>query len=386
MKNYFFDYASTTPVNEEILQKMFDFDQKYFANVSALYSLGQISHQFLMQAKDIFLESLSAQNHEVIFTSSATESNNLAIKGFALANKNKGNHILLNPIEHDSLIESANYLKSQGFEIEYLKIDEFGQVDLDDLVNKIRNETILVSIMAVNNEIGTLNDLEKIGQICQDKKVIFHSDLSQAYGKIKFNLEKINLDFATISSHKINGPKGVALLLKKKGLKLLPLLHGGGQENNFRSSTYNLTGIMGFAWAAEKINQNLKENQKKVKIIRDYFIEKVRKEIQHVKLNGHPEKRLVNNAHFSFVSIEGEALVLRLSNHNIFVSTGSACSSKKLQASHVLRAINLSPYYLHGSIRFSFSPDNTKKEIDYLVKNLKGEVEKLREISPFKFN
>lgn len=386
MKKYFFDYASTTPIDEEILKKMFNFDQKYFANVSTLYSLGQKSKQFLNKAKSIFLQTLNIEDrdYDVIFTASATESNNLAIKGFVLANKNKGKHILINRTEHDSVIESANYLKNFGFEVEFLEVDEFGRLNLDDLENKIRKETILVSVMGANNEIGTINDLTKISQICHNNNIVLHSDLSQIYGKINLDLTKVNLDFATISGHKINGPKGVGLLLKKRKHNLIPLLHGGGQENNLRSSTYNLTGIMGFAWAAEKINKNLKQNQKKVKEIKDYFVARVLKEIDHVKFNGDPVDRLNNNAHFSFAGIEGEALVLRLSNHNIFVTTGSACSSQKLQASHVLRAIKLNPYYLHGSIRFSFSHKNERSEIDYLLKYLKIEVEKLRKISPFK--
>lgn len=386
MKKYFFDYASTTSIDEEILKKMFNFDQKYFANVSTLYSLGQKSKQFLNKAKSIFLKTFNIEDrdYEVIFTSSATESNNLAIKGFALANKNKGKHILINQTEHDSVIESANYLKNFGFEVEFLEVDEFGRLNLDDLKNKIRKETILVSVMGANNEIGTINDLTKISQICQSNNVVLHSDLSQIYGKVNLDLTKIDLDLVTISGHKINGPKGVGLLLKKRKHNLIPLLHGGGQENNLRSSTYNLTGIMGFVWAAEKINKNLKQNQEKVKEIRDYFVARVLKEIDYVKFNGDPTNRLNNNAHFSFAGIEGEALVLRLSNHKIFVATGSACSSSKLRASHVLKAIKLNPYYLHGSIRFSFSPSHKKEDIDYLLKYLKIEVEKLREISPFK--
>ncbi len=383
MSNYFFDYASTTPIDEKILKKMYLFDQKYFANASSIHQIGQESFNFLQEARTTIARSLNCQLEEIIFTASATESNNLALKGIALAYKAKGKHILVSQIEHDCILNSALYLKTLGYEIEFLKVNQFGLIDLNNLKAKIRPDTILVSVMTANNEIGTINPIKQIGQICKSKNVLFHTDACQAYTKIAIDVVKNNLDLLTLSSHKIYGPKGVSVLYKKNNVKLIPILHGGEQENNYRSSTYNLTAIMGLSWAVTKAFKLQKSETLKLTHLRDYFITNIVKKIKNIKLNGHPTKRLYNNAHFSFAGVEGESLLLRLSHYGIYVSTGSACSSKKLTGSYVLKALNLNPYFAHGSIRFSFGRLTTQSDIDYLIKILTQEINFLRQISPF---
>lgn len=382
---YYFDYAATTPIDPRVLKTMLPYFGNNYGNSMSLHWYGQNSTTALEKSREYFQKNINANtSQEIIFTSSATESNNLAIKGIALANKEKGKHIIISSIEHDCVLNSTNWLKTHGFEITLLPVDKFGIVDPTELQKAIRPDTILVSIIHANNEIGTIQDIDRIGEICHQKSIIFHTDASQSFGKIKVDVQKSNIDLLTISSHKIYGPKGVALLYIKKGIKIFPILHGGGHERGLRSSTVNIPAIVGFTKAAEIYEKERNKENKKLLIFRDKIINNILKNIPHTHLNGHPINRLSNNINISFDFIEGESLLMELDSCGIACSTGSACSSNTLEASHVLLATGLSHAQAHGSLRFSLGRFTTNKEVDYLLKNLPKIVSKLRKISPFK--
>lgn len=380
-KKVYLDYAATTPVDPRVLKAMLPFFTEKFANTMSLHSLGQQAKEALENARWVVANFIGARLDEIVFTSSATESNNLALKGIALANKNRGNHIIISAIEHPCIIESAKWLKGQGFEITEIKTDKYGLVDPEDVKKFIKKETILVSIMHANNEIGTIQPIEEIGKICKERGVYFHTDAVQSLGKIEVNVDKLNVDLLSGSSHKIYGPKGVGFLYIRKGTKILPLLHGGGHEFGLRSSTVNLPGIIGFAKAIEICQKEMKKESERLRKLSNKLIQGVLEKIEGSRLNGHPQKRLPNIVNFSFERVEGESLVLRLDMEGIFVSTGSACSSAKLTPSHVLLAIGLSPALAHGSLRFSLGRWTKKDEIDYVLKILPKIVEDLRKIS-----
>ena len=322
---------------------------------------------------------LNAKEHKIVFTSGGTEANNLALKGIAFANKEKGKHIIATKIEHDCVLNACKWLEKNGFEVTYLDVDKEGFVDLDELSNAIRPDTILVSIMHANNEIGTIADLKEIGKICREKGVYFHSDACQSFCKVPIDLKNIPVDLLTINAHKIYGPKGVGALVIKEGVKIDPLLHGGGHELGLRSGTENVPGIVGFAKAIDVIKERDVEHMKK---LRDKLIEGF-SSIEESWLNGPKgEKRLCNNVNFTFRFIEGESLLLYLDSKGVAVSTGSACSTRSLEPSHVLKAIGLNPADAHGSLRFSVGKDNTEEEMDYVIEAVKEGVESLRKISP----
>ncbi|MFN3527872.1 MAG: cysteine desulfurase family protein, partial [Candidatus Altarchaeaceae archaeon] len=301
---------------------------------------------------------------------------------FAMLRKNKEkNHIITTKIEHKCVLNSCKYLENFGFKVDYLNVDEYGFVNINELEEKINKNTFLVSVIHGNNEIGTVQNIEEIGKICKDHNVYFHIDACQSFTKEEIDVKKQNLDLVTINAHKIYGPKGVGALYIKEGVEIDPLLHGGGHERNFRSGTENIPGIVGFAKAVEIMT---KEKVEYMRNLRDYFIKRVIEEIPKTKLNGHPIKRLCNNAHFTFKNIEGESALMLLDMQGISVSTASACASHSLEISHVLKAIGLSPEDAHGSLRFSIGIYNTKEEIDYTVENLKKIVKRLRDLSPFK--
>lgn len=384
-KSYYFDYAASTPIDPQVLIAMLPyFDFSYSANSMSLHQMGSLASQVIEESRQILADILKVKSNEIIFTSSATESNNLALKGIAFANQAKGKHIIISSIEHDCVVNSAKWLQSQGFEITFLPVDSFGLVDLKELEKAIRSDTILVSVIHGNNEIGTLQDLSAIGQICADHSVYFHTDAAQSFTKTEIDLSKLKVDLLTASSHKIYGPKGAALLYVKSGTKIDPLLHGGGHEFNLRSSTLNLPAIVGFAQAAKLAISNYQSEKKRLTELRDYLIENILKTIPGSHLNGHPTQRLSGNVNLSFDHVEGESLLLELDYYGIALSTGSACSSTTLEPSHVLLATGLKAHQAHGSLRISLGRYSSKAQVDYLLKVLPKVVTKFRKISPFK--
>ncbi|MEJ2271320.1 MAG: cysteine desulfurase family protein [Candidatus Bathyarchaeota archaeon] len=379
----YMDYAATTPVDPRVLIAMKTYFTQKFGNTMSLHSKGREAKEALEDSRNEISSFLNCENNELIFTSSATESTNTILKGIAYANRKKGKHIVVSQIEHHCVLEPANWLEKQGFEITRLPVDKFGLVDSTIVEKAIRKDTILVSIMHANNEIGTIQDIEKIGKICKEKEVYFHSDAVQSFGKIPIDLKKLNIDLLSISSHKMYGPKGVGGLFIKKGTKIDPLLHGGGHEFSIRASTVNVAGIVGFAEATKIQKKEMQDDCKRQIIFRDRIIKEVTN-IEDTYLNGHPKKRLPNNTNFWFAYIEGESLLIQLDINGISASTGSACSSDSLEASHVLLAIGLKPQEAHGSLRLSLGKYTTKEDVNYVLEILPKSVQRLREISPLK--
>lgn len=380
----YLDYAATTQIDPQVFSVMLPYLKNKFGNSSSLHSLGEESKKILAASRLVLTEIINAKSSEVFFTSSATESNNWALKGVAWANHEKGKHIIISTIEHDCVLNTALWLEKQGFQITKIPVDKYGLINPEDVENAIRSDTILVSIMHANNEIGTIQPIEKISEICQKNNILFHTDAVQTFGKLKIDVKKMNIDLLTASSHKIYGPKGAAMLFIKVGTKIENLLHGGSHEFGLRPSTVNIPSIVGFAQAAEICYRNLEKENKKNINLRDKLISGILKNIPNTKLNGHLTKRLNNNVHISFSGIEGEAILTLLDQAGIACSTGSACSSPKLTVSHVLLALYLPPGQAHGSIRFSLGRFTTADEIDKVLKILPGIVKKLRDISPFK--
>ncbi len=380
----YLDYAATTPVDPLVLKAMMPYFSHEFGNTMSLYSLGQKAKEILEESREMVADLIKAEPREIIFTGSATESNNLALKGIAFANRQKGRHIIISSIEHSCIIESAKWLEKQGFEISKLKVDKYGLIDINELKKSIKKETILVSIMQANNEIGTIEPIAQIGKICKEKKVYFHTDAAQGLGKIPIDVNKMNIDLLTASSHKMYGPKGVGCLFIKEGTKIEPILHGGGHEAGLRSSTINVPAIVGFARACQICKKEMKSESKKLIKLRDKLIKGVLEKIEGSRLNGHPKKRLPNNTNFWFEGVEGESIIIHLDLLGIAASTGSACSTEKLEPSHVLLAIGLKHHQAHGSLRLTLGRWTKEKDIDYLLKVLPKVVEKLREISPLK--
>ena len=392
MKRIYLDYAATTPVDPRVKKAMEPYFTQKFGNTMSLHYFGQEVKIALEESRGKVADLMGAKPSEIIFTSSATESNNLVLKGVAAANKQKGKHIIISAIEHPCIMESAKWLERQGFsaqgrpasgwEITKIKVDKQGLINPSDVEKTIRKDTILVSIIQASNEIGTIQPIKEIGKICRDKGVYFHTDAAQTFGKIPIDVTKMNIDLLTASSHKIYGPKGAACLFAREGVKIEPLLHGGGHESGLRSSTINVPAIVGFAKACDICRLEMKKESKRLTKLRDKLIKSVLK-IKNSRINGHPTKRLPNNANFSFDFIEGESLVIQLDLKGIAASTGSACSSIKLEPSHVLLAIGLKPEEAHGSLRISLGRWTTEKEINYFLKILPGIIKQLRAISPF---
>jgi cysteine desulfurase len=379
----YLDYAATTPVDPRVVKAMLPYFSEKFGNTMSLHSFGQEAKEALEESREIVANLIKARSEEIIFTSSATESNNLVLKGIALANKDRGNHIIISPIEHPCIMESAKWLETQGFEITRLKVDKYGLVDPEDLKKAIREDTILVSVMHANNEIGTIEPIEEIGKIFKERGVYFHTDAAQSFGKIPIDVNKMNVDLLSASSHKLYGPKGVACLFIREGTRIAPLLHGGGHEFGLRSSTVNVPAIVGFAEAARICEREMGKEAKRLTKLRDKLIKGVLEKIPNACLNGHPKRRLPNNINFSFQGVEGESLIMQLDLLGISASTGSACSSAKLEPSHVLLAIGLKPEQAHGSLRLSLGRWAKESDINYVLKVLPKVVKRLREISPF---
>jgi len=376
MKIYL-DNAATTQPAKEVIKEIDRIQNKIYGNASSLHSFGKEAKRELEKARTIIAKKINARPEEIIFTSGGSESDNLALQGYALANKNKGNHIITTIIEHQAILNTCKALSPQGFKIDYLSINNEGTINLKELEKKITKHTILISVMHANNEIGTVQNLKAIGKICKKHKIAFHTDAVQSFTKVPIDVKKMNLDLASLSAHKIHGPKGVGALYVKKGIKLNKLIYGGLQENNLRSGTENIAGITGFA-KASTLNPKMKE----ITNLRNYMIQKILKEISNSHLNGSLKQRLCNNINIRFDFVEGESILFLLNENGIAVSTGSACSTHTLKPSYVLLALGLKHEQVHGSIRFTLSKYTTKKEIDYTIKHLKIIIKKLRRISP----
>ncbi len=379
----YMDYAATTPVDPRVFKAMKPYFSEKYGNSVSLHKQGREAKEALEESRKTITEMMNAKPNELIFMGSATESTNMALKGIAFANRKKGKHIVTSKIEHHCVLEPARWLEKQGFEITRLPVDKYGFIDTNQLEKAIRKDTILVSIMHANNEIGTIQDIEKIGKICKEKGVYFHSDAAQSFGKIPIDTKKMSIDLLSISSHKMYGPKGVGGLYIRKGTKIDPLLHGGGHEFRKRSSTVNVAGIVGFAEATRIQKKEMASDAKNQTALRDRLINELLK-IEDAQLTGHPTKRLPNNASFWFAYIEGESLLMQLDMNGVSASTGSACSSESLEASHVLLAIGLKPQEAHGSLRLSLGKYTTNEDVDYVLEVVPKSVERLRQISPFK--
>ncbi len=382
MNYIYFDNAATTKLDDKVLEEMLPYLKENYGNASAIYKLGKASHIKVEEAREKIANIFNAKKDEIYFTAGASESDNLAIKGIAYANKSKGKHIITSKIEHPAVLETCKELEKEGYEVTYLNVDSNGLVSTDELKKEIREDTILITIMYANNEIGTIEPIKEIGAIAKENNIIFHTDATQAVGTIKIDVEDLNIDSMSLSAHKFYGPKGIGALYMRKGVRFNPIINGGHQEKGKRAGTLNTPGIIGMAKALELSYEDLEEKNKKIKELRDYYFEKVKEKIPYIKINGDLEKRLVGNANISFRFIEGEGLLLNLDNKGICASSGSACTSGSLDPSHVLLAIGLPHEIAHGSLRVSIGKYNTKEEVDYLIENLVEIVERLRNMSP----
>lgn len=381
-KVIYLDNAATTQVYPEVLEAMNPYFIEYYGNPSAIYTFGGEAKKAVTKARDILAGLINAKSEEIYFTGGGSESDNWALKATAEAYANKGKHIITTKIEHHAILHTCEYLEKKGFEVTYLDVDEYGSVRLEELENAIRPDTILISVMAANNEIGTIEPIAEIGQIAKKYGVLFHTDAVQAFGHIEIDVDKMNIDMLSASGHKINGPKGIGLMYIRKGVKIRSFVHGGAQERARRAGTHNVPGIVGFAKAAELANNSLSERIAYETQLRDYLIDRVLQEIPYSRLNGEREKRLPNNANFCFRFIEGESLLILLDQKGICGSSGSACTSGSLDPSHVLLAIGLPHEIAHGSLRLTLSEKTTKEEIDFTIEELKKIVDRLRSMSP----
>ena len=378
----YLDHSATSPVDKKVLEAMTPYFMDSFGNASTLYSLGREARTAMESARKKIASLIGANPEEIYFTSGGTESDNIAIKGTVNRLKGKGNHIITSSIEHPAVYETCKYIEKNGFEVTYLPVGAEGIVKISDLEDAIKDQTILITIMHANNEIGTIQPIAEIGEIANKKSICLHTDAVQTVGKIPVDVNDLKVDMLSISAHKLYGPKGVGALYIRKGFRPEPLLHGGGHEHGIRPGTENVSGIVGLGKACELAKNKLEANIQQITELRDRLINKVLEEIPESYLNGHPTKRLPNNVNFRFTGIEGESLVLHLDSEGIAASTGSACSSKKLEPSHVLMALGLKEVEAHGSLRISLGKENTKNDIDYAVKSIKEVVERLRSISP----
>ncbi|WP_029453361.1 cysteine desulfurase NifS [Clostridium algidicarnis] len=381
-KVVYMDYAATTYTKKEVLDEMIPYFGEHYGNPSSVYSISRDTRKVIDSSRDKVAKAINADRNEIFFTGGGTEADNFAIKGFAFANFNKGNHIITSKIEHHAVLHSCEYLEKHGFEITYLDVDEEGFINLEQLKSAIKDNTILVSIMFANNEIGTIQPIKEIGQICRDKNVVFHTDAVQAVGHIPVDVKEMNIDMLSLAAHKFYGPKGVGALYIKKGIKIDNLIHGGAQERGKRAGTENIAGIVGLSKALEMSVNEMDKSSKRLTILRDKIITGLM-EIPHTKLNGPiSENRLPGNVNVCFRFIEGEGILLSLDDKNICASSGSACTSGALDPSHVLLAIGLNHERAHGSLRLSIGDGNTEEEVDYLLSVVPKIIDRLRNMSP----
>ena len=378
----YLDNAATTKVNKKVLESMMPYFSEIYCNPSAAYSFATKGRIAIEEARNHAAKLIGASDMEIYFTSGGSESDNWAIKAVAESFSDKGKHIITTKIEHHAVLHTCEYLERHGFDITYLNVDSDGKVRLDELKKSIRGDTILISVMTANNEIGTIQPVAEIGKIAHEKGILFHTDAVQAYGHIPINVDEMNIDLLSASGHKFNGPKGVGIMYIRKGVKIRSFIHGGSQERGRRAGTYNVPGIAGLGTAAKLAMENMAKRAEKEKELRDYFIDRISAEIPYTVLNGHREDRLPNNINFCFRFVEGESVLIMLDQAGICASSGSACTSGAIDPSHVLRAIGLNDEMAHESLRLTLSYENTKEEIDTVVGELKRIVERLRGMSP----
>lgn len=378
----YLDNAATTKTSKEVVDAMLPYFTEDYGNPSSIYEIGQRSKEAITKAREQIAQVIGAKTEEIYFTAGGSESDNWALKEAFEAYSGKGNHIITTKIEHHAILHTCEYLEKQGARITYLDVDENGLVDLEELQKAICPETILISVMFANNEIGTIEPVKEIGMIAKEHGVLFHTDAVQAFGQVPIDVNEMNIDMLSSSAHKINGPKGIGFLYIRKGVKIRSFVHGGAQERKRRAGTENVPGIVGYGVAAKRAAESMEERTKKERELRDYLIERVLKEVPYVKLNGDPVKRLPNNMNFSFRFIEGESLLIMLDMKGIAGSSGSACTSGSLDPSHVLLAIGLPHEIAHGSLRLTLGEDITKEDLDYTLEQIKEIVGRLRELSP----
>jgi len=379
----YLDNAATTKMKDSVISAMMPYFSETFGNASSTYtSAGQAARRALTEAREKVASAIGADSKEIFFTSGGSEADNWAIKGVALKNKDKGNHIITTTVEHHAVLHTCEFLEKQGFKVTYVPVDEFGMVNPDDIEKAITDETILVSVMFANNEIGTINPIAKIGKICRKKGVYFHTDAVQAAGAVPIDVKEMNIDLLSMSAHKFHGPKGVGALYIRKGLKIENLLHGGAQELGRRATTENVAGVVGMAQALTEATENMQEKNAKLIALRDRIIDGILESVPYTRLNGHRTQRLPNNTSFCFRYIEGESLLLSLDMLGYVVSSGSACTSGSLDPSHVLLGIGLPHEIAHGSMRASLSEFTTEEEVDSFIKAVGPIVQRLRDMSP----
>lgn len=378
----YLDNAATTKTSPGVLETMLPYFSEYYGNASSIYSIGVKSKEAITISRETIAAAIGAKPGEIYFTAGGSESDNWALKATAEAYRAKGNHIITSKIEHHAILHTCEYLEKQGFEVTYIDVDENGVVKLDQLEKAIRPETILISVMFANNEIGTIQPIQEIGAIAKKHGVLFHTDAVQAFGQVPINVDELNIDMLSSSGHKICGPKGIGFLYIRKGVKIRSFVHGGAQERKRRAGTENVPGIVGYGKAVEEAVTTMEERTAKERELRDYLIDRILSEIPYTRLNGHRTKRLPNNANFSFQFIEGESLLIMLDMKGICGSSGSACTSGSLDPSHVLLAIGLPHEIAHGSLRLTLGGDTTKEDLDYVVEQVKEIVDRLRSMSP----
>ncbi len=382
MNNVYFDNAATTRLDDKVLEAMMPYLKDGYGNASAIYKLGRDSRKAVELARESLAKVINCKPSEIYFTAGGSESDNTAIKGFAYANRNKGNHIITSKIEHPAVLESCRELEKEGFEVSYISVNEFGVIDLEELKSAIKPSTILISVMFANNEIGTIEPIAEIGKIAKEHGIFFHTDAVQAVGNVKIDVQALNIDSLSLSGHKFYGPKGIGALFVRSGFNFRKYISGGHQERNKRAGTENVAGIVGLGKAIELASLSMDEHNKTIRELRDYYEASIREKIPYVKFNGDGDNRLPGNSNISFRFIEGEGLLLNLDLKGICASSGSACTSGSLDPSHVLLAIGLPHEIAHGSLRISIGKYNTKEEIDYLVESLVEIVGRLRDMSP----
>jgi cysteine desulfurase len=381
-KVIYLDNAATTPTHPEVIATMQPYFQDKFGNPATLYSLGRTARQAIEEARDQVAALMGANPNEVYFTSGGTEADNFALVGVAYANEKKGKHIITSKVEHHAVLEPAHFLEKRGFEVTYLPVDQYGMVDPEDVRKAIRKDTVLISIMFANNEVGTIMPVAEIGRIAKEKEVYFHTDAVQAYGHIPVNVDEINCDLLSLSGHKLSGPKGVGAIYIRKGTRIAQLLRGGSQENNRRAGTHNVPGIVGLGKAAEIASRELETEARRLTELRNYLIKGILDNIEDVRLNGHPTKRLPNNVSVCIEGAEGESVLLSLDMEGICASSGSACTSGTLEPSHVLLAMGIPAEIAHGSLRMTLGRMTTKEDIDFVLEVLPPLVKRLRAMSP----
>ena len=382
MRRIYLDYAATTPTHPAVVKAMLPYLTNVFGNPSTIYSYGQEARGAVEEARTKVAELIGARGEEITFTSGGTEADNFALKGIAYASEHKGDHIITTSIEHHAVVESCKFLERRGFKVTYLPVDGYGLVDPQDIKKAITDKTILISVIHANNEVGTIEPIGEIGKIAKEAGICFHTDAVQTVGHIPVNVDKLGVDLLSISAHKVYGPKGVGALYIKKGTRLVPLMHGGEQEKRHRAGTENVPAIVGLGKAVELAGQEMDKETERLTCLRDKLIKGLLERIDHIRLNGHPLKRLPNNVNVSVDFVEGESMLLNLDLEGICASTGSACSSSSLEPSHILLALGLPPEQAHSSLRFTLGRENTEEDIERVLEVLPRIVAKLRAMSP----